>query len=166
MVNIFEVYKTPITHYQKSYDRVCKFIRKELLQRIIEADEGHLKYLFFEMISKKGSALFKNTSNKVDLAFGKLEVTDALRLDVEKIKISAKKELDLQLRVFKEFVDLEDNNKLAHVRIQQKEHQSFRLMQELAALLLLVRVFNIKLEQEENASLVAGPLDEPRLTLL
>ncbi len=66
LVNIFEVYKTPIVHYQKSYDRVCKFIRKELLQRIIEADEGHLKYLFFEMISKKGSALFKNTSNKVD----------------------------------------------------------------------------------------------------
>ena len=46
------------------------------MHRIIESDEGYLKFLFFEMIAKKGSTIFKNAHNKLELAFGKLEIDD------------------------------------------------------------------------------------------
>ncbi|CDW72147.1 UNKNOWN [Stylonychia lemnae] len=167
LINIFEIYKTPITHYQKSYERVCRFISKELLYRIIESDEGYLKFLFFEMISKKGSAIFKNAHNKLEVAFAKLEIDEQSRIEVEKVKLQAKRELDTQTRIFKEFIDLEENNKVAMVKQQQIEHQNFRLMQELAALLLLIRVFYIKLEQDENAYplAISNGLEKTNLSL-
>ena len=115
---MFEVCKTPITHYQKSYERVCRYISKELVGRIIDADEGYLKFLIFEMISKKGSAVFKNVQNKLDIAFGKIEIDETIRLDVDKLKHLAKRDLDQQCRIFKEFIDLEENNKVAFVRQQ------------------------------------------------
>ena len=50
--------------------------------------------MFFEMISKKGSALFKNTLNKLEQAFNKLEIDESIRLYVEKTKIKLKRELE------------------------------------------------------------------------
>eukprot|EP00347_Sterkiella_histriomuscorum_P011761 403371198 len=168
LINVFEIYKTPITHYQKSYERVCRYIQKELQQKIVSdggsqtsgssagnTSQGNgsqqmLLFQFFEQISKKGSGLFQEIQNKLDVAFGKLEYEDSLRLDAEKIKSQAKRDLDTQTRIFKEFIDLEENNKVAFVKHQQIEHQNFRLAQEMAALQLLIRIFYIKLQQEEN----------------
>ena len=85
-MNIFEVYKTPIVHYQRSYDRVCRFIKKELTARVIESDESHLKYAIFDNISAKGSALFKNVHSKLDQAFGRLDLEESMRNETEKIR--------------------------------------------------------------------------------
>ena len=60
----------------------------------MEADEGYLKFIFFDLISKKGSALFKNTVNKLEQSFNKLEIDEAIRLDVEKSKIRLRRELE------------------------------------------------------------------------
>ena len=94
-MNIFEVYKTPIMHYQRSYDRVCKFVRKELVQRIVDADEGHMKFVLFDMISSKGAAVFKNIVNQLDQAFGRLDLDEPIRLETEKVKSKFRRELDL-----------------------------------------------------------------------
>ncbi len=105
LVNLFEVYRTPIAHYQRSYERICKFIQKDLLTRIIENDDGQTKYIIFKMISCKGSALFKDHSTKLEEAFGKLDIDEVLRLETEKIKGIMRKDLSLKMRVFKEFID-------------------------------------------------------------
>lgn len=65
---------------------MCRFIQRELVNRIIDNDEGYLQFMFFEQISKKGSGVFKAMQNKLDVAFAKLEFEDSLRLDVEKLK--------------------------------------------------------------------------------
>ncbi len=109
LVNIFEVYKTPIIHYQRSYDRVCRFIKKELTNRIIDADESHLKYSIFDHISVKGSALFKNVHSKLDQAFGKFDLDENLRNETEKSRGKLRTQMDLQMHAFKEFIDIEDN---------------------------------------------------------
>mmetsp|Transcript_21041 Transcript_21041/g.15418 ORF Transcript_21041/g.15418 Transcript_21041/m.15418 type:complete len:92 (+) Transcript_21041:653-928(+) len=31
LINVYEVYKTPLDHFQGCFERVCKYIRKELL---------------------------------------------------------------------------------------------------------------------------------------
>jgi hypothetical protein len=95
LVNIFEIYRTPILHYQRSYERACKFIKNEILNRILEADESKTKYQIFNLISEKGSALFMNLSSKLDLAFGKLDLDETLRLETEKMKAVFRRELDL-----------------------------------------------------------------------
>ena len=35
LVNVFEVYKTPISHYQRSYERVCRFVQRELVHKVV-----------------------------------------------------------------------------------------------------------------------------------
>jgi hypothetical protein len=35
--------------------------------------------MLFNLISEKGSALFKNLSSKLDMAFGKLDLEESLR---------------------------------------------------------------------------------------
>ena len=73
---------------------VCQFyfIKKELTNRIIDADESHLKYALFDHISIKGSALFKNVHSKLDQAFGKLDLDENLRNET-KYKIRAKRNI-------------------------------------------------------------------------
>lgn len=105
-----------------------------------------MKFLLFDLISGKGSAAFKNIVNRLDQAFGKLDLDEPIRLETEKVKGKLRRELDLQVRAFKEFIDLEENQKASCAKTQQIEHQSYRLMQELAALMLLIRIFYVKLE--------------------
>jgi len=150
LVNIFEIYKTPLAHYQKSYDRASRFIKRELIPRVVEVHDGHLKYKLFELISSKGSALFKNVANMLDSAFGRVEVEEPVRIETEKVRTKKRRELDLQIRAFKEFIDLEENQRASTAKQQQTAHQSFRMLRELAALMVLTRIFYVKLEQEEN----------------
>ena len=65
----------------------------------------------FELISSKGSALFKNVSNMLDQAFGRIDVDEPIRIETEKVRTKKRRELDLQIRAFKEFVDLEENQR-------------------------------------------------------
>lgn len=111
MVNIFEVYKTPILHYQRSYERVCRFIKKELVERIAEADEDHFKFTMFNLISLKGTTLFKNFVNRLDNAFGRLDLEEGIRLQTEREKMILRRDLEQQVRSFKEFIALDDNQR-------------------------------------------------------
>lgn len=51
--------------------------------------------------------------------------------------------------MFKEFIDLENNKKVAQSRQSLIKHQGLRLMQEVASLMLLVRTYYLK--QNANA---------------
>lgn len=66
LINIYEIYKTPLEHYQRNFERVCRYTKREIITKIIDTDESNLKYQFFDIISKKGIALFRYTLNKVD----------------------------------------------------------------------------------------------------
>jgi hypothetical protein len=50
------------------------------------------------------------------------------------------------MRAFKEFIDLEDNERAGKAKAKQMMHQRHRLAQETAAMMLLVRIFYLKLE--------------------
>ena len=39
------------------------------------------------MIAKKGTTIFKNAHNKLELAFAKLEIDDQSRIEIEKVKL-------------------------------------------------------------------------------
>ena len=122
LVNIFEIYKTPLSHYQKSYERACRFVKRELVPRVVEAQDGHLKYMLFDLISSKGSALFKNIVNKLDYSFGRLDLDEPIRVETDKVKTKLRRELDLQVRAFKEFIDLEENQRASAAKQQQIAH--------------------------------------------
>lgn len=115
---MYEVYKTPIEHYVKNFERACKFIKKELINKIVEQEEGHLKFQIFDIISKKGGALFKHTLNKLQSTFAKLEAEEQTRVDIDKVKTKLKRELDNKLRIFKEFIDMEENKKVFQIKQQ------------------------------------------------
>ena len=57
-----------------------------------------------------------------------------------------RRELDMQIRIFKELIDKEDNKNEADSKKMQKNNQSYRFKQELAAMMLLIRIFYVKLE--------------------
>ena len=74
--------------------------------------------MLFNLISEKGAALFKNLSSKLDMAFGKLDLEESLRQETEKMKAVFRRELDLSLRAFKQFVDMSDNERAAKTKEQ------------------------------------------------
>lgn len=69
ILNVFEMQRTPLSHYMDNYSKVCKYVQQDLLQQISSTDCGHLKFIFFEIMSKKGSALLKQVINKLDSTF-------------------------------------------------------------------------------------------------
>lgn len=66
LVNVFEVHSSPLELYLRNYEKVCRYIEKTLVQTIVSTDESHLKFFFFDIMSQKGSALFKKSMNKYD----------------------------------------------------------------------------------------------------
>lgn len=65
------------------------------MPRVLEADENFLRYTLFDYLSSKGSALFKNIVNRLDQAFGKLDLEEPIRIETEKVKGKLRRELDL-----------------------------------------------------------------------
>ena len=59
LLNVFEVQNTPLERYLINFERISKFIQQELVPAITTTDESHLKFFFFDIMSKKGSALVK-----------------------------------------------------------------------------------------------------------
>ena len=57
------------------------------------------------------------------MAFGELDLDDSLRQDTEKMKAVLRRELDMQLRAFKQFVNMPDNEGAAKEKEQQTSHQ-------------------------------------------
>ena len=88
----------------------------------MEAQDGHLKYMLFDLISSKGSALFKNIVNRLDYSFGRLDLDEPIRVETDKVKTKLRRELDLQVRAFKEFIDLEENQRASAAKQQQIAH--------------------------------------------
>lgn len=111
---------------------------------ISSTDDSHLKFSFFATMSKKGSALVKQTVNKVENYLGMAELDDADKLSFSTAQTNIKRELDQNLRAFKEFIDLEDNKKVAKRQASMIKHQELRLMQEVASLMLLVHTYYLK----------------------
>ena len=66
LVSVVEVQKTPLLQYLHNYERITKFIMRDMVAIVSDTDEGHLKFAFFDTMSKKGSTLVKQTINKMD----------------------------------------------------------------------------------------------------
>ena len=58
-MNVFEVQKTPLLQYLHNYEKITKFIMTDMVAVVSNTDEGHLKFAFFDTMSKKGSTLVK-----------------------------------------------------------------------------------------------------------
>ena len=144
LLNVFEVQNTPLERYLINFERISKFIQQELVPQIVSTDESHLKFFFFDIMSQKGSALVKQTINKVETYFGLAELDDADKLNFSTAQTKIKRDLDQNLRTFKEFIDLENNKKVAQRHASSIQHQGLRLMQEIASLMLLVRTYYLK----------------------
>ena len=69
LLSVYEVQMTPIIHYLRNYERICKFIQRDLVSAIVKTDESYLKFVFFDIMSKKGSALVKQTFNQIEKYF-------------------------------------------------------------------------------------------------
>ena len=95
-------------------------------------------------MSKKGSTLVKQTINKMDEYFSLAELDDTFKFDFGTAHTKIKRELDTNLRNFKEFIDLEENKKIAKSHSSMIKHQELRLMQEVSGMLLLVRTYFLK----------------------
>ena len=95
-------------------------------------------------MSKKGSALVKQTLNKMNEYFALAILGDDYKDDFGIAQSKIKKDLDANLRSFKEFIDLEENRKIALSHSSTIKHQELRLMQEVSGMLLLVRTYFLK----------------------
>ena len=73
---------------------VSKFIQRDLLSTIQVTDESHLKFYFFDVMSKKGSALPKQILNKVDQYFSLADLEDSDKLDFTTAQTKIKRDLD------------------------------------------------------------------------
>ena len=51
LINVFVVQKTPLEQYLKNYERVNKFVHRDLVNAVQKTDEGELKYFFFDIMS-------------------------------------------------------------------------------------------------------------------
>lgn len=66
---------------------MCKYINREIIANIVKGNEGYLKFVFLQVLNKKGSSVFKEVMNKIDTAFNRIAIDDSLRLDKEKYKL-------------------------------------------------------------------------------
>ena len=57
---------TPLEHYLKGYQRVSKFIHRDMLSAIQKTDEDHLKVFFDNVIARADPSLIRQTVNRVD----------------------------------------------------------------------------------------------------
>ena len=80
----------------------------------------------------------------MDQYFSLAELDDTDKLDFSIAYTGIKRDLDKNLRTFKEFIDLEDNKKIAQSHNSLIKHQDLRLMQEISSMLLLVRTYFLK----------------------
>ncbi|MFN9982624.1 MAG: hypothetical protein ACK53Y_22035, partial [bacterium] len=68
-----------------------------------------------------------NVHSKLDQAFGKFDLDENLRNETEKIRGKLRTQMDLQMHAFKEFIDIEDNQRAWKAKITQMTHQRHRL---------------------------------------
>ena len=144
LINVFVVQKTPLDQYLKNYERVNKFIHRDLVNALQETDAGELKYFFFDIMSSQGNPLISRSVTRCDNYFGLAQLDEMDKLEFGTSVTKIKRELDQNLRTFKEYVDLEENRKVAQSHQSKTKHQEMRLMQEMASLLLIVRTYYLK----------------------
>ena len=72
------------------------------------------------------------------------ELDDKEKLQFSEASIQLKREVDQNLRAFKEFIDLEENRKGANNQQKKISHQDMRLMQEIASLMMLIKTYHLK----------------------
>ena len=56
---MYEIERTPLKFFMGNYSRVCAFISGDLIEDMKRMSDGHIKYLMFDIMAKKGSVLLK-----------------------------------------------------------------------------------------------------------
>jgi len=80
-LNVYEIQSTPIKTYLESFANTCKYVQDDLLNEIQDTDLGHLKFVFFQIMSTKGSALLKQVTNQIGTTFTLAQIKDADKYD-------------------------------------------------------------------------------------
>jgi hypothetical protein len=111
-VNAHEIDKKPFKHYLQSFSKVHEYIRKDLVDEIEHMSDGHLKFQMFESMARKGSVLLKQVNTRIDGFFSHATIDDSDKLAYQTAYSRIKQGVEQNLRSFKAFIDLEENQKV------------------------------------------------------
>lgn len=67
---------------------------------------------FYHVISQNGPPLVKSIINKIDEVFSEAQLDDEEKTEFGNAQTNIRKKLDIDLRVFREFIDVESNKKM------------------------------------------------------
>ena len=59
ILRVYEIERTPLQFFMDNYARVSQFITRDLAEDMKSMSDGHIKYLMFDIMAKKGSVLLK-----------------------------------------------------------------------------------------------------------
>jgi len=117
-----------------------------------DKDEGHLKFMFFTIMSQKGSALLKQLQNSIEKVFDLVNLDDRDKEAGSNSRADFNRELNIKMTTFKKFIDLEESQKVSGNHESRIQFNKLRLVHEIAVMISLVRVYYIKKEQEKGLS--------------
>mmetsp|Transcript_23581 Transcript_23581/g.36276 ORF Transcript_23581/g.36276 Transcript_23581/m.36276 type:complete len:115 (-) Transcript_23581:103-447(-) len=99
---------------------------------------------FHEIISKKGSYIMKAVINKIDEIFSEAVLDDEEKTEFSNAQTKLRRQLDQNLRTFREYLDAESNKKLTEFFESARKQHDMKVAQSITALSLIVRVYYLK----------------------
>jgi hypothetical protein len=98
-------------------------------------------------MSQKGSALLKQLTNNLDWFYSLAEFDHHDKKQFNETFSALKLVVDANLSTFKKFIDLEDSKKVANAHSSRIEFKTLRILQEVACMISIVRIYFMKKEQ-------------------
>ena len=115
LLNVHEIQQTTVQKYLESYERHATSVKRELFSMVVKSEQSLLTSQFYEILSKKSQSLVKSVINKVDDVFCEAVLDDDEKTEFGNAQTRVRRNLDLNMRVFREFLDAEANKRLTEV---------------------------------------------------
>ena len=144
LLNANEIQQTAVQKYLESYERHAIFVKRELFSTTTKSDQNLLVSQFYEILSKKSQSLVKSVINKVDDVFCEAVLDDDEKTEFGNAQTKVRRNLDLEMRIFREFLDREANKRLTEVHESNQKQHEIKLLHSLTALKLLVHIYYLK----------------------
>lgn len=144
LVNIYEIQQTTVQRYLESYERHSLFVKRDLFEMLTKTDQSLLMAQFYEIISKTATSLVKSVINKIDDVFCGAVLDDEEKTEFSNSQTKIRRQLDQDMRTFREYLDAEANKRLTEVHESAHKQQEIKLTHSVTALKLLVRIYYLK----------------------
>ena len=92
----------------------------------------------------------KQLTNNLDWFFSLAEFDHHDKKQFNETFSDLKKVVDTNLSMFKKFIDLEDSKKVATAHESRIQFKTLRILQEIACMISLVRIYYLKKEQDRG----------------